>query len=98
MKRWTTCVAVAVALSASGAQAQRPEEGVSKKADLAEHDVPGTIIEHVSDSDVFELDVPYPDAKPILKEDEVVGYRRGDARIHIDVDTGSGGLVLEPHP
>ena len=26
----------------------------------------------------------------------VVGYRRGDGHIRIDVDTGSGSLVLEP--
>jgi hypothetical protein len=26
----------------------------------------------------------------------VVGYRRGDGRIAIDVDTGSGDLVIEP--
>jgi Toastrack DUF4097 len=40
----------------------------------------------------------YPDAQPILRKREVVGYRRGDARIRIDVDTGSGDLVLEPGP
>lgn len=38
----------------------------------------------------------YPDAQPILKRRELVGYRRGDGQIRIDVDTGSGDLVLEP--
>jgi Toastrack DUF4097 len=38
----------------------------------------------------------YADARPILKRNEVVGYKRGDGRIRIDVDTGSGSLTLEP--
>lgn len=38
----------------------------------------------------------YADAQPILHKRELVGYRRGDARIQIDVDTGSGDLILEP--
>ena len=38
----------------------------------------------------------YADAQPIVKKKEVVGYRRGDGKIHIDVDTGSGDVVLEP--
>jgi hypothetical protein len=40
----------------------------------------------------------YPDAQPIVKKREVVGYRRGDARTRIDIDTGSGDVVLEPGP
>jgi hypothetical protein len=42
------------------------------------------------------IDNGYDDARPILKRSEVVGYRRGDGRIRIDVDTGSGSLTLEP--
>jgi hypothetical protein len=38
----------------------------------------------------------YADAEPILEHHEVVGYRRGDGRVRITVDTGSGGLVIEP--
>jgi len=38
----------------------------------------------------------YADSEPILRKREVVGHRRGDGRIRIDVDTGSGDLVLEP--
>ena len=38
----------------------------------------------------------YTDAQPILKGKELIGYRRGDRKIRIDVDTGSGDMVLEP--
>ena len=38
----------------------------------------------------------YADARPIMKGREVVGYTRGDGRTVIDVDTGSGDVVLEP--
>jgi hypothetical protein len=38
----------------------------------------------------------YPDAQPIVRGREVTGFRRGDGRARIDVDTGSGDLVLEP--
>jgi hypothetical protein len=38
----------------------------------------------------------YPDAQPIVRRDEVVGYRRGSGRTRIHVDTGSGDLVIEP--
>lgn len=38
----------------------------------------------------------YSDAQAIVKSKEVVGYRRGSGRTRIDVDTGSGDLVLRP--
>jgi hypothetical protein len=38
----------------------------------------------------------YKDAQPIVKGREVVGYRRGDSKIHIDVSTGSGDLEIAP--
>jgi hypothetical protein len=38
----------------------------------------------------------YPDAEPILRRREVVGYRRGSAQTRISVDSGSGDLILEP--
>ena len=38
----------------------------------------------------------YADATPIAKGREIVGYRRGDGRIQVRVDTGSGDLVIEP--
>jgi len=38
----------------------------------------------------------FSDAQAIVKGREVVGYKRGDARIQIDVTTGSGDVVVEP--
>jgi hypothetical protein len=38
----------------------------------------------------------YADAQPIVKRKEVIGYRRGDGRIRIEIDTGSGDLTLDP--
>jgi hypothetical protein len=43
-----------------------------------------------------DLRCDYADAQSILKRREIVGCRRGDRRIEIKVDTGSGGLVIEP--
>jgi hypothetical protein len=38
----------------------------------------------------------FSDAQAILHRTEVVGYRRGDARVRITADTGSGDVVVEP--
>ena len=38
----------------------------------------------------------YSDATPIAKGREVIGYKRGDGRTQVRVDTGSGDLVIEP--
>jgi hypothetical protein len=38
----------------------------------------------------------YADAAPVLRRRELVGYRRGDARVKISVDTGSGDLDIGP--
>jgi hypothetical protein len=43
-----------------------------------------------------ELLCRFEDAERIVKRREVVGCRRGDGRIAIKVDTGNGGLVIEP--
>jgi hypothetical protein len=43
-----------------------------------------------------ELESGFPDAQAIVDRREVVGYRRGDGRIRIDVDTGSGDVTVEP--
>ena len=43
-----------------------------------------------------DLRCDFQDAERIVKKREVVGCRRGDRRIEIKVDTGSGGLVIEP--
>lgn len=38
----------------------------------------------------------FADAQAIVQRKEVVGYRRGDARVRITVGTGSGDVVVEP--
>jgi DUF4097 and DUF4098 domain-containing protein YvlB len=38
----------------------------------------------------------FRDAQAIVLKKEVVGYRRGDGRIQISVDTGSGDVTIEP--
>ena len=38
----------------------------------------------------------FRDAQPIIKDKEVIGYRRGAAHTRIDVGTGSGNFVIEP--
>lgn len=43
-----------------------------------------------------DLRCDFQDAQRIVKKREVVGCRRGDGHIAIKVDTGSGGLVIEP--
>jgi DUF4097 and DUF4098 domain-containing protein YvlB len=43
-----------------------------------------------------DIESGFADAEAIFKKREVVGYRRGDGRIKIEVDTGSGDVVVEP--
>jgi len=43
-----------------------------------------------------DLESGFADAQPILNRREVVGYRRGDGRIKIEVDTGSGDVTVAP--
>jgi DUF4097 and DUF4098 domain-containing protein YvlB len=38
----------------------------------------------------------FSDAQPIVKDKEVIGYRRGDAKTRITVETGSGDFVIGP--
>ena len=38
----------------------------------------------------------YADSQPIAHGREVIGYKRGDGRTQIRVETGSGDLVIEP--
>ncbi len=38
----------------------------------------------------------FSDAIAIVDDDDVVGYRRGDERVRIDADTGSGGVTVGP--
>lgn len=71
------------------------------KADTGSGDVtlrlgPEASFEALADQGSGDLTVRYSDAEPIVRRKEIVGYRRGDARIHIAVDTGSGDLLIEP--
>jgi DUF4097 and DUF4098 domain-containing protein YvlB len=45
-----------------------------------------------------DLESRFSDTQPIVNRREVVGYRRGDGRIKIEVDTGSGDVMVEPAP
>ncbi len=59
---------------------------------------PEASFEALADQGSGDIDNRYADARPILKKKELVGYRRGDGKIRIEVDTGSGDLTLEPGP
>jgi hypothetical protein len=52
--------------------------------------------EALADQGSGDIVMGYKDAQAIVRHKEVVGYRRGDARTKIDVDTGSGDLAIEP--
>lgn len=74
---------------------------VSVKADTGSGDVvlrlsPQASFEALADQGSGDLRVAYKDAEPILKGREVIGYRRGDSKIHINVNTGSGDLEITP--
>ena len=43
-----------------------------------------------------DMDNRFSDATPLVKGREVIGYKRGDGRTRIDIETGSGDFRLEP--
>ncbi len=57
---------------------------------------PDASFEAMADLASGDLNNRYSDAEPIVRDREVVGYRRGDARIRVRIDTGSGDVKLEP--
>jgi hypothetical protein len=57
---------------------------------------PDASFEAYADQGSGDITMRYKDAQPIVRHKEVIGYRRGDARTKIDVDTGSGDLTIEP--
>ncbi|HEU4400859.1 MAG TPA: DUF4097 family beta strand repeat-containing protein [Candidatus Polarisedimenticolia bacterium] len=57
---------------------------------------PDASFEALADQGSGDIINRYADAQPILKRKELIGYRRGDGRTRITVDTGSGDLTLEP--
>jgi hypothetical protein len=84
-----------VELHASGASLRRV------KADTGSGDVRlrlGADASFVVHADLGSGDLVsgFQDAQAIVRDREVVGYRRGDGRTRIDVDTGSGRVVVEP--
>jgi len=54
--------------------------------------------ELVADQGSGDLTCGFKEAQPIVKKRTVVGYRRGDGRIRIDLDTGSGDVSIDPTP
>lgn len=57
---------------------------------------PDASFEAIADQGSGDILNRYPDAQPILKNKELIGYRRGNGTIRITVDTGSGDLTLDP--
>ncbi len=52
--------------------------------------------ELLADQGSGDLTCGFNDAQPIVKRRTVMGYRRGDGRIRIDLDTGSGDVSIVP--
>jgi hypothetical protein len=59
---------------------------------------PGATFEARADQGSGDIRTTFKDAEAIIEDRHVVGYRRGDTRIRIDVSTGSGDLLIEPLP
>lgn len=57
---------------------------------------PSTTFEARAEQGSGSIRCRFDDAKAIVVGREVVGYRRGDAATWIEVDTGSGDLVIAP--
>lgn len=57
---------------------------------------PDASFEAIADQGSGDILNRYADAQPILKNKELIGYRRGSGTIRILVDTGSGDLTLDP--
>jgi len=57
---------------------------------------PDASFEALADQGSGDITMRYKDATPIVRHKELIGYRRGDAKTKIDVDTGSGDLTIEP--
>jgi hypothetical protein len=57
---------------------------------------PDASFEAYVDQGSGDMENRFADATPIVKGREVIGYKRGDGRAKIDIDTGSGDFTLEP--
>jgi hypothetical protein len=58
--------------------------------------VPDASFEAHVDQGSGDMDNRFSDATPLVKGREVIGYKRGDGRTRIDIETGSGDFTLEP--
>jgi DUF4097 and DUF4098 domain-containing protein YvlB len=59
---------------------------------------PDASFEAWADQGSGDIRMGYRDAEAIVHHKQIIGYRRGDSRIRIDVNTGSGDLRIEPLP
>jgi len=84
-----------VRLENPGSRLARVKAGTGS-GDVVLRLAPDASFEALADQGSGDLTVLYKDAQPIVRHKEVIGYRRGDARTKIDVDTGSGDLTIEP--
>jgi hypothetical protein len=50
-----------------------------------------------ADTGSGDVESGFADAEPIVRHREVIGYRRGDGTVKIDVDTGSGDVTVDPN-
>ncbi|HET8947706.1 MAG TPA: DUF4097 family beta strand repeat-containing protein [Candidatus Polarisedimenticolia bacterium] len=57
---------------------------------------PDASFEAYVDQGSGDMQNKFADATPIVKGRTVVGYKRGDGRAKIDIETGSGDFILEP--
>ncbi len=49
-----------------------------------------------ADTGSGDVESRFPDTEPIVRRREIIGYRRGDGQVKIEVDTGSGDVTVEP--
>jgi hypothetical protein len=82
-------------VSTSGATLRRLEADTGS-GDMRPRMGPEASFEVRADVGSGRIESRYDDAEPIVHRSGLVGYRRGDGRTRIDVDTRSGRLVLEP--
>jgi hypothetical protein len=71
-------------------------KGDTGSGDIKLHLPATSSFELVADQGSGDLTCGFADAQPIVKKRMVIGYRRGDGRIRIDLDTGSGDVTIAP--
>jgi hypothetical protein len=57
---------------------------------------PEVSFELAADQGSGDLECGFHDAQPVKSGRKIVGYRRGEARVRIDIDTGSGDAAVNP--